>query len=332
MKKVLVLLLIVTALVFTESCTESNSKLNIDVSSVEKPEVSIKRYGKTMFAIPQNIFIDTVMSYANQFPLFFEGSRSDSVALLGLKSFFADPYMQELNIEVQKKYMDLQKVEGELADAMQHFKYYFPNSVDYNYYSYISGLDIAYPIKVADNNIIIGLDLFLGETKVYNLSGFPKYKSIWFKEESIVPSAMSELASGLLPESDLSAKLLHQFIEQGKRLYFVNAMIPTISDTLLLRYTQGQYDWCNKNEARLWSLMIENQFLFKNDKAIQKKFMEDGPFTSILSTSAPARLGHFIGWKIVEEYMANNDVSLISLIEEDDDQKILKKSKYKPKR
>jgi len=325
-------ILLIAFLFSIVACNNNHKDLNIDLSSIEKPKVDIKRYGKTMFAIPQDKFLDTVMTFANQFPLFFEGGRSDSIALLTLKSFFADNYMQELNTEVQNKFPDLSDIEAQLADAMQHFKFYFPHSADYNYYSYISGLDLAFPIKVADNNMIIGLDLYLGKTKVYDLSGFPKYKSKWLIKESLAPDAMSELASGIMNAPDLSANLLHQFIEQGKRLYFVNAMIPSISDTLLLRYNKEQYDWCIKNEARLWSLMIENQFLFNNEKSVQKKFMQDGPFTSILSSAAPARLGEFIGWRIISSYMSSNEGSLQELLLEDDDQMILKKSKYKPER
>jgi len=324
---------ILTALFTMLGCeSDTKSKLNIDVSSVAKSEVKIKRYGKTMFDIPQEIFMDTVMNFAKEFPLFFDGGRSDTLALLSLKSFFGDQYMRELNDEVQQKFPNLADIEDQLSGAMQHFKYYFPTSIDYKYYSYISGLDIQFPVKVADNNIVIGLDLYLGHTKVYDLSGFPKYKSVWLTKESLVADVMSEMAMGILPEPDKSAVLLHQFIEQGKRLYFIQAMLPQISDTLLLKYTQEQYDWCINHEARLWSLMIENQFLFETDVAIQKKFIDDGPFTSILSSAAPARLGHFIGWRIVSKYMARNDASLQQLLSETNDQKILKESKYKPRR
>ena len=333
MRDYFILLLVLAAMFSIQSCdSDVKSNLNIDVSSVAKPNVNIKRYGKTMFAIPQGVFMDSVMNYAKEFPLFFEGGRSDSLALLSLKSFFADQYMQELNAEVQKKYTELNIVEANLTDAMQHFKYYFPNSNKFNYYSYTSGLDLSFPIKVAGNDIVIGLDLYLGKTKVYDLSGFPKYKSLWLNEQSIVPDVMSELALGLMPKPNLSAKLIQQFVEQGKRLYFINAMMPNIEDTLLMKYTQEQLEWCYTNEARLWALMIENQFLFKNDKTIQKKFMEDGPFTSILSSAAPARLGHFIGWRIVSYYMANNEVSMQELLDENDGQMILQKSKYKPRR
>jgi hypothetical protein len=285
-----------------------------------------------MFSIPLDSFVSEVPKIAINFPVFFGDGSMDSLFLLNLKDFFADPYMQELNTMTQEKYADISEVENTLSLAMQHYKYHFPMAEEYVFYSYISGLNLQLPVKVMDNNIVIGLDLYLGKNDIYSKSGFPKYKSKWLIKNSIAPDVMSELALGLLPPPDLSAKLLHQFIQQGKRLYFVQAMMPDIADTVLMKYTQKQINWCYKKESLLWSLMVENQFLFSSDVQIQKKFMEDGPFTSVLSSTAPARLGHFIGWRIISKYMANNDVTLAELLMETDDQKILKKSKYKPRR
>jgi hypothetical protein len=307
--------------------------LKVDLSEVPLPSVKIERYGQLMFSLPQDSFVSLLPKYKNKFPLFLSDNMDDTLALLNLKSFFADAYMKELNTLVQKKYSDLSSVEGELAKAMQHYYYYFDGPMNFQYYSYISGLDIQYPVKVMDSNIVIGLDLYLGaETEAYSLSGFPVYKSKWLIEESIVPDVFSEMARGMMPEKDLSSQLLNQMIYEGKRLFFVQSMMPNIADTILLHYTQQQMDWCYENEARLWSLMIENQFVFKNDFQIQKKFMDDGPFTSVFSTEAPSRLGQFLGWRIVSKFMSRSDYKLGDLLYEQKAQKILKESKYKPKR
>ena len=47
---------------------------------------------------------------------------------------------------------------------------------------------------------------------------------------------------------------------------------------------------------------------------------------------APARLGYFIGYKIIDSYMKNNRVSISELMLETDYSKILNKSKYKPRK
>jgi uncharacterized protein YjaZ len=241
--------------------------------------------------------------------------------------------MIELNDMVQSHYSDMSNIESELSTAIQYYHYYFDLPKKFNYYTYISGLDIKNPVKVIDSNIVLGLDLYLGaNSKVYSMSGFPKYKSKWLVEQNIVPSIMREIVSGIMPERDLSLKLIDQMIYEGKKLFFIQSMIPEIEDTLLMQYSKSQIQWCYENEARLWSLMVENQFLFETDISVQKKFMDDAPFTSILSTSAPARLGQFLGWRIVSRFMANSDFELESLLAENNAQLILKESKYKPKR
>ena len=63
-------------------------------------------------------------------------------------------------------------------------------------------------------------------------------------------------------------------------------------------------------------------------------YLTDGPFTPGLgdkSESAP-KLGIWIGWQMVKKYMVENpDVTLQKLMADTDAQKILTKSKYKPK-
>jgi uncharacterized protein YjaZ len=186
---------------------------------------------------------------------------------------------------------------------------------------------------VIDDNIIIGLDLYLGgNTNVYTMSGFPKYKSKWLTPEALVPDVMSELCMSMIPKSDPASSLLNQMVDEGKRLFFIQSMMPNIEDSLLLHYSKSQMEWCYENEARLWSLMVENQFVFKNDVQVLKKFMDDGPFTSVLSTEAPARLGHFLGWRIVSKYASRTGSNISEILMEKNAQQILKVSKYKPKR
>ncbi len=323
---------IITGLLAMVSCDDDSPSLKVDLSSTPMPEVNIKRYEQLMFSLPEDSILNELPKYKDEFPLFL-GDLENALGLLQLKAFFADPYMQELNTLVQEKYPNANSIEEELSKAMQHYSYYYDSSLSFQYYSYISGLDIQYPIKAMGTNIVIGLDLYLGANNdVYSLSGFPQYKSKWLREEALVPDIMSELARGMMAEKDLSSQLLNQMLYEGKRLFFLQSMMPEISDTLLLHYTKKQMEWCYENEARLWSLMIENQFVFKNDVQIQKKFMDDGPFTSVFSTEAPSRLGHFLGWRIISKFMSRSDYQLSELMEEEKSQKILKESKYKPKR
>ena len=72
-----------------------------------------------------------------------------------------------------------------------------------------------------------------------------------------------------------------------------------------------------------------------NSKAIKiQKYIAEAPFTPGIgekSDSAP-KLGIWTGWQIVKKYMDKNpELTLQQLMHENDAQKILNESKYKPR-
>ena len=91
--------------------------------------------------------------------------------------------------------------------------------------------------------------------------------------------------------------------------------------------------WALKNEGNIWAFLIEQQLLFSADPQGITKLMTDAPFTSGFANNSPGRLGAFTGWQIVRDYMKEADgITLRQLMEDTDAQKILKVSKYKPRK
>jgi uncharacterized protein YjaZ len=62
-----------------------------------------------------------------------------------------------------------------------------------------------------------------------------------------------------------------------------------------------------------WKYLVENELLFKTDEKTRSNFLNDGPFTSGLSNNSPDRLGQFLAWRIVHQYMENHDISIAEL-------------------
>jgi uncharacterized protein YjaZ len=122
-------------------------------------------------------------------------------------------------------------------------------------------------------------------------------------------------------------------VEAGKRLLFVEAMMPQAEERLLIGYSKEQHEWIVKNEAHVWAAIIENRMLYTTDGKLIRTFMADGPFTAEFSKDAPARLGEWLGWQIVREYYEKNpEVTLQLVMTETDAQKILSNSGYKPEK
>ncbi|MCX6267836.1 MAG: gliding motility lipoprotein GldB, partial [Bacteroidetes bacterium] len=149
----------------------------------------------------------------------------------------------------------------------------------------------------------------------------------------IVPECMKVLNRITYPEQFPGNTLLEQMIESGKRLLFMDAMLPQTEDWLKIGYSKEQYDYVVKNEAHIWAAIIENRILFTTDGKLIRSFMADGPFTAEFSKEAPARLGEWLGWQIVRKYFENQpDVTFQEVMTETDAQKILTKSGYKPEK
>ncbi|MBN2745236.1 MAG: hypothetical protein JXR34_00780 [Bacteroidales bacterium] len=322
---------IIVSILFSWSC-EHKSQFDVELSNVPKPNSFIDRYEQVMFTLPQDSFIYFCKIYHERFHVFLEGDVEDTLALLAVKSFFSDPYMKELYTDVSLKYANLEEIEMQLNNSLHHFAYYFPNLPTPQLFSYVSGLDFKYPVKFISGSILIGLDMYLGaDYKAYKVSGFPLYRTRWAIPQMIVPDAMAELATGLMEPLNSSANLLQNIIHSGKTRFFVKSMMPELPDTLLLKYSSQQLEWIESNEAYVWSYIIENQLLYSTDKNMVRKFSQDGPFTDMFNKKSPPRVNEYIGFQIIKKYADETNASLKEILMEKDYQKILKRSRYKPK-
>lgn len=133
------------------------------------------------------------------------------------------------------------------------------------------------------------------------------------------------------PKADEGNSLLSQMIHEGKVMYFLDAILPELSDTLKIGFTKRQLDFCKESEASMWAFLAEHKLLFSTDRMSIKRFMDDGPYTSAFTDQSPARTGTWIGWQIVRSYMKEHkEVKLADLMEMKDFQAILNQSGYQP--
>jgi len=246
----------------------------------------------------------------------------------------ARPY-NDLKHDVEATYPNLDKQNDELSDAFRHIKYYFPNQSIPKVYAYFSGFQAQ--TSVGSGYVGIGLDLFLGADSRFYPSlteVFPRYLSHFFTPENIAPRVMEGFArEDMYPERDNNQSLLSKMIYNGKIMYFMDDMLPDVPDSIKIQYTKKQMDWAKANEANTWGYFMDQNLLYETDYNKIKQFIDVAPFTQGLgetNESAP-RLGIFVGWQIVKKYMDKHpEVTLAQLMANDDAEKILNDSKYRP--
>ena len=315
-------------------CSTGKKRTSVDVSNINQPLIQIHRYDLDLFKVNTAQLQQGLEALKPAYRFFLDADLSDPAKLTEMKAYLENPRNIGFYSAVAGQYKDITAMEKELTNAFKHYLYYYPGMKIPRVYAYISGGEYDYPVQFADSVLLIGFDNYLGKDfKPYITDGLPSYRILKMNSDNLLPDCMKVLSNVTHPEQLPGNNLLEQMIEAGRRLYFVDAMIPETGDRFKIGYTTAQQDWIVKNEAHVWAAIIENRMLYTTDAKLIRAFIADGPFTAGFSKEAPPRLGEWLGWQIVRKYMENNPaVTLQELMDEKDAQKILSLSGYKPEK
>ncbi|MBQ8760021.1 MAG: hypothetical protein IJZ06_01190 [Bacteroidales bacterium] len=322
-------------LAFT-SCEKSKSyknKLDVEYKKLEPQNIESKLYSKALFSLDTANFNEELMTIKPDFPFFFEDIRDFDRTASFLKDFVTDTFSVKINNMVEEKFKDFSALENDIKSVFQRFNYYYPEINNPTIYYYISGIDYnTSPVYMKDNDVLISLDFYLGnEDKIYDYVGMPRYRSIRCQPTYITRDLAQFLYYNGVYRQRIQKDLLTEMIEVGKMYYFIEAMNPSMPDSILMGYSSSQMQWVENHEADVWASIVGNDMLYSKGLEMYRTFFGDGPFTQAFSNESPARLGEYIGLQIIRSYMTNNDVSLQELMANDDIQQIFQASQYKPK-
>jgi len=232
---------------------------------------------------------------------------------------------------VDKEFSNLENTKDEINTAFKYFQYHFPDKTVQTVFTYISGFNQS--VVTTEDIIGISLDKYLGRDCFYYemLSTAPDYKVKNMYKKKIpadVAYAWGMTEFGSNPEK---TTLLDNIIQEGKLMYFTEALLPEAHDSLLIGYTKKELEWCKKNESQMWMYLVEQKLLYSNKRMDIVRYINDGPHTSGFPLESPGRAGVWIGWQIVREYMNKNQkITIKELMENKDYQGILNASGYFP--
>jgi hypothetical protein len=330
MNKILVSLFFF-GLLFTACNEGENYKYKADTSKIDYNNIEIKQYQKDIFNIDQNNLRSELVRLAPEYPLFID-PNPDTLQQIRLLQYLNDPLLLELYSDSEEKFKELGILESQLTDAYKHLKYYYPDTKEKDFYTYISGIDFTQPVYVDPNNVIISLDMYYGrDYDAYRKAGIPQYKANSFDPEFIPYDIMYMEAYEHMNKDFLPKTLLDFMIHEAKAVLFCDLMMPYGPDTLKMKYSTTELEWCQENEANIWAFFIENNLLYETDREHIQKLILEAPYTKGFSEESPGRLGIWTGWNILKAYMQKNkNVSLQQLMMNTDSQSILQKSGYRP--
>ncbi len=328
----------ITSVLFVFMACEDNP-LQVPTEDVQVPEIKVLRMEEDLFQLKPGTVQQQIISLQQKYGLLFDhflmnplrlnGSR-DSAAPNELLAFTTDKEVRGAWKEASMLYGDMTPYTEAFKEMRKRFHYHFPTRpLPKQLVTTISGWN--YAVAYMDSSLILSLDMYLGDTSVYyQMLRYPQYQTRKMNKANI----STDLARGwILTEFEKQKPentLLHHTIFYGKIFYAIQALLPDVTDSLIIGYSGEQIKTCKKYEKQYWGYFAEKNRLYENSLITVRELTTDGPFTAAISRECPPRIAMWVGWQIVQSYMKKNKVSLEQLMMEKDPQKILAKSKYRP--
>lgn len=317
------------------SCAEDN---------IEVPKSNLKIH---INRVDQQLFTTDVPTIQELYPVFSDIYFKNIVPLqtedgnideTQLNAFRGDEFIVELKEKTDSLYPDLADLELELAASIDAFLQATDETATPKIYAFIGGL--SYQCFVFDDNgadgIGIGLDMFLGDAFPYEQlspqnSAFSAYITRAFNKEHVTKKVMETILDDRMgrPKGN---RLLDHMIHHGKKAYLLEQFIPFAHDSIIMEYTAAELDWCEENQAQIWSHLLRENLFYETDFRKINKLINPSPDSPGMPSDAPGRTANFIGWKVVKAFMTRQpNVTVNELITWEDNQALLDQSKYKPR-
>jgi gliding motility-associated lipoprotein GldB len=318
LKKVLFYCLFVSLL----SCAEDDRKEK-EIAAIPV-DLEVQRFDQR-FA---NATADSLPALKKEFSFLFPRQYPDILWVQKME----DTIQLELNEAVATQFPNLKETEDELEQLFQHIKYYFPERNIPKVITLTSDVDYRNQVVWADSLLLVALDTYLGMDHPLYV-GVQDYIKKEMRKEQIAVDAAEAFAQTLVPGPSSRSFLAHM-VYYGKLLYLKDILLPFKTEAQKMTYLPEELAWAEANEDQIWRYFVERELLYSSDSDLQTRFLYPAPFSKFfleLDAEAPPRLGQYLGWQIVRQFMEKNDVSVEEMIKTDAES-IFNKSKYKPRK
>lgn len=345
--KILIYLICIT---FLCACN-NNSNRQVIQSEPVPVEVEIVRFDSALLSVSStNVQADVDSLYARYpdfMPLWvnsvlygylgfledagFIKMYDDSIIQYQLPAFLHDKYtgLEQANFDTKTTFTDISPIRRSLNLAYGRWLTFEPQHYVPKIYFMLSAF--FYPLISIGQDMAVGVEGYLGSDYPFYDQVVYKYQKQTMRPECIPVNIILQDMKQTYQSRFAQNRLIDEMIYQGMIMYTTAAFFPELPKYEIMGYPKEKWEWCEQYEADLWKTMMDRQVLFSVDPAVQASFLSDGPFTSEISQDSPARIGTWLGWRIVEQYMNNNtEVSLKQLLNSTDAQQILENSKYRP--
>ena len=187
------------------------------------------------------------------------------------------------------------------------------------------------------DTIVLPLEKYLGDKfynnnpQMYPPTTVPRYLTKTWDKKFIVRDILENWCNVQFDRFQKTT-FLDNLIYKGKIMYIVRKCMPDSPLEDILKFSKEEIRWCEMHEQNIWNEILKMDIMYSSDESNYISFFNDSPFTRGMPPESPGRLGYFVGYKIISQYMENEDVRMLDLMQNTNSQEILLKSKYNPKK
>jgi Predicted Zn-dependent protease (DUF2268) len=314
-------LLISTLFIF--SC-----KINSEKNSSSESSVKIIRLDSTLMALQSveavQAFLKDNEAYAR---LLYRSYPDDTAFVNHLYYIIQHPETRKLHQETTRFFGNLADIEAELGAAFSKIKAAYPDFVPPKVVATFTGLEND--LYVSDSVVYLSLESFIGTTASYRPQQ-PDYILQRYQKQYIVPTIIRFISDKYNVSSEADGTLLNDMLYFGKAFEFTKQMLPEGKDALVIAYPDSTMQQVWEAQDLIWAHFIDKQLLFEQNSRVKEKYIGERPKTIEIGPACPGRIGQWLGWRIVERYLNENEsVTLQELMKTTNAQDILAKSKYR---
>ena len=284
--------------------------LNLDSVLRHQPQQKLSQYVGVLYKQDPEA-IEFCLPYALQIPL-----KPDSLFKKAYLQSFNNPF----NVQVFAALDTMQrwriKVRQEISNAFRRLHVLEPKLARpaQIYFAYTQFAASAY---CSAKTIVIGQERYLGPQHPV-IQMLPEQQFYRWIKNGLAPqyaatdAVLVWLSTQLIKETD--DNFASEMIRWGKLLAILDILLPEQSIATKLRYQQKAYEWALASESKFWEYLVEQQFLFKTDQELNMNLLNEGPYSIGLPQESPDRMGRFLGYQIVKQYLNEQHPSIQELI------------------
>ncbi len=329
------LFLIIHIAVFFISCQHQSS-----VAIANPDYMPVNRFDKMLFhwieTDDTSVLHEIKSNYSQMFDVLgkalFKTNTADSSDFSdNLINYYSEPTLKSLYKDAIEYYSEdslrTTKIKEELFHGFNQMKKHFQSMQIPAVYMHVSGLQQN--IIVADSLLSCSIDKYMGSDYPLYTDFFYTYQRKNMVPERVAKDCLNVWLKSEYPYQGKESVLLDRMIYEGKIIYILTQTGKDYTYSNLLSLTGEEYNWCVENESALWTYIVEQKHLYNPDVLTTSKYFLPAP-AAFISANAPGNLGAFIGYRIVESYIKKTKSTYTDLMNNNDSQEILRKSKYKP--